>query len=60
MRTNVEEISSVKKKLSVEIESDEVNGKINKAFKELGKKVKIPGFRPGKVPRKILERHIGN
>ncbi len=60
MRTNLEDITSIKKKLSVEIESEEVDRKFNKAYKELGKQVKIPGFRPGKVPRKILERHIGS
>jgi len=60
MRTNLEDITSVKKKLSVEIESEEVDRKFNKVYKELGKQVKIPGFRPGKVPRKILERHIGS
>jgi trigger factor len=60
MRTNLEDITSVKKKLSVEIESKEVDQKFNKAYKILGKQVKIPGFRPGKTPRKILERHIGS
>ncbi|MFH1292990.1 MAG: trigger factor [Pseudomonadota bacterium] len=60
MRTNLEDITSVKKKLSVEIESEEVDRKFNKVYKELGKQVKIPGFRLGKVPRKILERHIGS
>ena len=60
MRTSLEDISSVKKKLSVEIESSEINNRLEKAYKEVGKKVKIPGFRPGKVPRKILERHIGS
>ena len=59
MRTSLEDISSVKKKLSVEIESSEINNRLDKAYKEVGKKAKIPGFRPGKVPRKILERHIG-
>ena len=60
MRTSLEDISSVKKKLSVEIESSEINNRLDKAYKEVGKKAKIPGFRPGKVPRKILERHIGS
>ena len=60
MRTSLEDISSVKKKLSVEIESREVNDRLDKAYKEVGKKAKIPGFRPGKVPRKLLERHIGS
>lgn len=55
MKTSLEEISPVKKKLSIEIESKEVDKKLNKAYRELGKKAKIAGFRPGKVPRNILE-----
>ena len=58
MKTSLEEISPVKKKLSIEIESTEVDKKLNEAYRELGKKAKIPGFRPGKVPRKILETHF--
>jgi trigger factor len=60
MKTSVEDISSVKKKLLIEIESLEVNNRLNEAFEELGKRAEIPGFRRGKVPRKILERHFGN
>ena len=40
MKTAVEDISPVKKKLLVEIEADEVNKKVNKAYKDLGKKAK--------------------
>ncbi len=40
MRTNLEDITSVKKKLSVEIESEEVDKKFNKVYKELGKQVR--------------------
>ncbi|MGD9075307.1 MAG: trigger factor [Desulfobacteraceae bacterium] len=60
MKTKLEEISSVKKKLEIEIEAGEVNKKIEEAYRELRKGVKLPGFRPGKVPRKILERRFGN
>ena len=60
MKTNLEDITSVKKKLSIEIGSDEVDKKLNKAYRELGKKAKVPGFRPGKVPRKILERRFAD
>ncbi len=58
MKTSLEDISSVKKKLSIEIEPKEVDKKLNDAYRELGKKAKIPGFRPGKIPRKILEAHF--
>ncbi len=60
MKTSVEDISPVKKKLLVEIESQEVDNKLDDAYKKLSNKAKIPGFRPGKAPRKILEIHFGN
>jgi trigger factor len=59
MKTNLEEISTVKKKLLVEVEAEEVDRKLNKAYKDLGKRAKIRGFRPGKIPRKILEQYFG-
>ena len=60
MKTKLQDISPVKKKLEIEIEAGEVDKKINEAYRELGKGVRLPGFRPGKVPRKILERRFGN
>ena len=59
MKTTVEEISSVKKKILVEIDSKDVDKKIDSAFKRYGKSAKIKGFRPGKVPMKVLERYYG-
>ncbi|MDZ7695648.1 MAG: trigger factor [Deltaproteobacteria bacterium] len=59
MKTSVEDISPVKKRLLVEIGADEVNKSMNRAYGEIRKRAKIPGFRPGKVPRKILESYFG-
>jgi trigger factor len=58
MKTSVEEISSIKKKVLVEIPEDQVNKEVESFYKDLGKKAKIKGFRPGKVPRNILERYF--
>jgi trigger factor len=58
MKASVEQISSVKRKISVEIPEDEVVKEIDSFYKDLGKKAKIKGFRPGKVPRNILERYF--
>ena len=58
MKVNVEEISGVKKKVNVEISEDEVTKEINSFYEELKKKARIKGFRPGKVPRNILERQF--
>jgi trigger factor len=56
MQVTVEDISSVKKTLHVEIPRDEVVREIDKAYDEIKKTAKIKGFRPGKVPRSVLEK----
>ena len=58
MKTSVEDISSVKKKITIEIPEDRVTNEIDSFFKDLGKKATIKGFRPVKVPRNILERRF--
>jgi trigger factor len=58
MKTNLEDISAVKKKVTVEIDPEEVKSRLDKAYREIAKKAKIPGFRPGKAPRSILVRHF--
>lgn len=60
MKTNIEDITGVKKKLNVEIEADEIDRRIDTAYKSLAKNARIPGFRPGKIPRKILENYYGS
>ncbi len=59
MKSSIEEISPVRKKLIVEIEAEEVDRRIDKAYKDLGKNARLPGFRPGKVPLGILEGRFG-
>ena len=56
MQVQVESLSPVEKKLAVEIPWERVREKLDAAYKELGKGVKLKGFRPGKVPRPVLER----
>ncbi len=58
MKVNVEDISLIKKKINVEIPEDQVIREVDSFYGELRKKAKIKGFRPGKVPRNILERHF--
>lgn len=56
MQVSVEELSSVKKVLHIEIPEDEVTRQLDDAYRELRKNAKIKGFRPGKAPRSVLER----
>ena len=58
MKTSVEDVSSVKKKITIELPEDRVTREIDSFYRDLGKKATIKGFRPGKVPRNILERHF--
>lgn len=57
MKCRVEDISAVRKKIYVEVPQEVIVEEIGKAYKALNKKVKIKGFRPGRVPREILERY---
>jgi len=59
MKTNVEEISPVKRRLTVELDAEEVDKRIEDAYRTLKREAKVRGFRPGKVPRAILERYYG-
>ena len=58
MKVNVEDVSTVKKILRVEIPEAEVTQELDKAYMTLKKNVKIKGFRPGKAPLSILERRF--
>jgi len=58
MRVSVEEINPIKKKMNVEVSEDQVIKEVDSFYRELSRKAKIKGFRPGKVPRNILERHF--
>jgi trigger factor len=58
MNITVEEISSIKKKVNIEIPQEQVTKEIDSFYREVGKQAKIKGFRPGKVPRDILERYF--
>ncbi|MBW6512118.1 MAG: trigger factor [Desulfuromonadaceae bacterium] len=57
MNVTIEDISSVKKKLSFEVPTEQVDAAIEKAYQKIAKKAKVKGFRPGKVPRRVLENN---
>jgi len=59
VKSTVEALEGNKVKLSVEIDEQEFESAIDAAFKKIAREVRIPGFRPGKAPRRVLESHIG-
>jgi trigger factor len=59
VKSTVEPVEGNKVKLSVEVDEVEFDQAINAAFKKIARQVRIPGFRPGKAPRRVLEAHLG-
>jgi len=58
MELDVEELEGLKRKLIIEIPEEVVSKRINKAYSQLNQQIKMPGFRPGKIPRGLLEKQV--
>jgi trigger factor len=58
MKVQVEELSPIEKKLSIEVDSARVADELTRAYTTIGQQVRLPGFRQGKVPRRILEQRF--
>ena len=59
METTVEPQEGNKVKLTVAISEAEFETAMDAAFRKIAQEVRLPGFRPGKVPRRILEQRVG-
>ncbi|HEX6311126.1 MAG TPA: trigger factor, partial [Acidimicrobiia bacterium] len=59
LSTSVEPLEGNKVRLHVAIPASEFDKAIDAAFRKLAAEVKIPGFRPGKAPRRLLEARFG-
>jgi trigger factor len=56
MQVTIEDLSSIKKTLHIEVPADQVTRELDKAYQKVKKNAKIKGFRPNKAPRSVLER----
>jgi trigger factor len=59
VKTDVEELSPTRVKLTVEVPFDELKPNLDKAYKELSQQVRLKGFRPGKVPARLIDQYVG-
>ena len=57
MKSNVEEVTSVQKKISITVPHEKVNTAFNEAYKRYQKKTRIRGFRPGKAPLYLIKNN---
>ena len=60
MQSTVESVEGNKVKLHITVPADEFEHAIDAAFRKLAREVRVPGFRPGKAPRRLLEARLGS
>jgi len=60
MNVNIENTSALRRKMTIEIEPDEIKRELDRAYNELKRSVVLKGFRPGHAPRPLLERFFGD
>ncbi len=59
MKSTVEQLSPTRVRINVEVPFDELKPSFDRAYRKLAKQVRIPGFRPGKAPARVLESRLG-
>ena len=60
MKIDLDELSPVQRKVHIELPANEVAGEFSRAYQDLGKRVRIKGFRAGKAPRSVLQGIYGD
>ena len=59
MKSTVEKLSPTRVRINVEVPFTELQPDFDRAYKQLAQQVRLPGFRPGKAPAKLLEARVG-
>jgi trigger factor len=60
MNVNIETPSTLRRKIIIELEPDEIQRELDRAYNQLKRTVQLKGFRPGRAPRNLLERFFGD
>ena len=60
MKVDIDELSPVQRKVHVELPAETVAGEFSRAYKNLGRRVRVKGFRTGKIPRTVLQGIYGD
>ncbi|WP_448624637.1 trigger factor [Geodermatophilus sp. URMC 64] len=59
MKSTIEELGPTRVRMAIEVPWGDLDHAFGEVYKELGRQVRVPGFRPGKVPNRILDQRIG-
>lgn len=60
MKIETEHLEDHQVKLTVEVDQDQLESSKRKAAKKIAKRIKVPGFRPGKAPYQVIRRQVGD
>ena len=60
MKIDIDELGPVQRKVRVELPAETVAGEFSRAYKNLGQRVRVKGFRTGKIPRNVLQGIYGD
>ncbi|MFC5287440.1 trigger factor [Actinokineospora guangxiensis] len=59
MKSTVEQLSPTRVRINVEVPFDELKPNFDRAYRKLAGQIRIPGFRPGKAPARVIESRVG-
>ncbi|WP_436522785.1 trigger factor [Actinoplanes sp. HUAS TT8] len=59
MKSTVETLSPTRVKLAIEVPFEELKPSLQKAYREIGAQVQVPGFRKGKIPAAVIDQRVG-
>jgi trigger factor len=59
VKTDVEELSPTRVRLTIEVPFSELKPNLDQAYREVARQVKVPGFRPGRTPPRVIDQRVG-
>jgi len=59
VKSTIEELGPTRVRMAIEVPWGDLDHAFGEVYKELGRQVRVPGFRPGKVPNRVLDQRIG-
>jgi trigger factor len=59
VKSTAENLSPTRVRLSVEVPFDELKPSLDAAYKQIAQQIRVPGFRPGKVPARVIDQRVG-
>ncbi len=59
MKTDVEELSPTRVRLTIEVPFSELKPNLDQAYREVARQVRVPGFRPGRIPPRVIDQRVG-